>query len=332
MSISTMPVAASRRIRIAPQTNIRTTATANARELNFYEFDYSDDEPFAKDRLLGGGFANLVDQSTPGPGLRTVSFTVKVPVDTSQFPFWLSLALGGKATSGTAPNFIHAMTTGVRALISNTVEIEQGPGIFDTIQGVVVQRVTLSMSPSAEGWQTADITCIGRLTAEGAATSAMVSPVIVPMGDRLSGTMGTMLVDAVAFGAGLDGTITLENSIVSDRYFDGTNTVSEMTLTDQMVDFALNARLTTDAATRALGRPTAPARISPARVIEFNLTSSANRLLKFTLPAGRFARAKTTSSGPGGMTVALAASAEKTAVLGAMQVEARSVVPGAELW
>ncbi len=332
MTISTMPVAASRRIRVALQTNIRSRATANAREFNFYEFSYSDSEPFATDRLLGGGFANLVDQSTPGPGLRSVSFTIKVPVDTSQFPFWLSSALGGKTTSGVSPNFIHAMTTGVRGLFSHTVEVEEAPGIFDVIEGVVVQKVTLSMSPSAEGWQTADIQCVGRLVDEGLAVSVMTAPVAVPMGDRLSGTMGSLLVDAVAFGAALDGTLTIENSLAQDRYFDGTNQISEMTLTDQMVEFNMNARLTTDAATRALGRPTAPARISPARAMVLRLTSNANRQVQFTLPAGRFARAETSSSGPGGLTVALNAKGEKTAVLGAMQVEARSILTGAELW
>jgi hypothetical protein len=332
MTISTMPIAASQRVRAALQTNIRTRGVTGAREFNFYNVAYDDDEPFAEDRLLGGGGANLTDPTSPGPGLRNVTFTMTVPVDTSQFSYWLSACLGGKATTGTTPNLTHAMASGVRGIYSMTMEIERNTGLFDVIEGVVVQSITMNLSGSAEGWQTADIQCVGRRTDEGLSASIFTTPTLVPIGNRIAGTEGLITIDSVAFGSALDGTFTITNTFSPDRYMDGSNLVSEMVLTDFAAALSLNARLTTDVATRALGRPVAPARISPTRPIVLTLGETVARRIVFTMPTARIARPKTVASGPGGLTVALAARAEKAAVTPALQVSALNAVLGPDLW
>ena len=204
------------KIRMAYQTAFATQATSGFQELNTYTHVFNPNRPLQEDDVLGAGFANLVDDRTPAPGLEEADASLSVPFDLAQIGFWLKAAMGAPVTTGTTTK-THVFTTGQTALPTLTLEREMAAAQFEAMIGGVVKTTKFDFSPSG-GFRQLDLTLAGRQVLPAYTSSIAGTPTVQALANRIPASIGVIKQGGVAIGQVISGDLTLTNDFEMDRY------------------------------------------------------------------------------------------------------------------
>lgn len=133
-------------------------------KLPFVSCDLGMDQALIEDDIMGLGR----DPQAPTYDLKRVTGQVVVPLDLRNIGYWLKLAFGNPATSGTGP-YTHIWTSGGTSLPSACIEIAH-PSVPAYFMNTGVRCESIAFSVSRTAPPTATLQLVGR--GEAKATSA----------------------------------------------------------------------------------------------------------------------------------------------------------------
>ncbi|MCW3477363.1 phage tail tube protein [Limobrevibacterium gyesilva] len=200
------------------ETTVGTKATGAYAQLPCYSFDMSAQQPQVEDPVLSYGIGrNPMD---PFPDALTLKGNAKVPLETGNIDFWLTLLFGTKVTTGTTTK-TDTWTAG-GALPSATFE----KGLLDTVDfyefdGVFADTLGIDIAPSGTATMTVGLAALTQQPVANASIGG--TPTRATYG-RLLNKSASVLLDSTAVANVTGGTLSISNNLEEVRTVRGDTT------------------------------------------------------------------------------------------------------------
>lgn len=271
-------------------------AATGYRNAFYYKSSLRESKPIESDPVIGAGFNNTRDATTPAPSLAEHGGQLELPMCLNQIGDWLKLVFGAPTTSGST-NYTHLFSSGGLTLPTRTIELSPAASDFRQHVSCAARSLKIDISDKA-GYQRAILDLLGygenMLGSTGAGT-----PTAARAYDPLAATIGLVKLGGVQVGSLLAASLTYETGLAQDRYVDGVGKFGAAILASQ-------AMLTGELRVRYTGSALDAAALAETdQSLEFSFTKSANNSISFLAPAARLGRAGVQIEGPGGIEQAL---------------------------
>lgn len=273
---------------------------------HYYDWTPSPQSEPQDDTILGGGFANSIDDTPAAPDVERAGIRVVWPMDLVQLGYVLAEMFGGPVTTGGGP-YVHTFSSGTAVLPSRTIERKLATGQFDGAIGLVGRSLQIPIG-SDRGYTRVNADYFARSMPKQYASSIAGAPTALSLASRVPRAVGTIKRDGVALGSILSGDLTLTNQLGEDSYH-GSPLIDDVQLEGRSVALNLTGRFK-GAALRDLGELANGAYLPGVQDIELEWSLSASLKLTITVRNVRFAKTSPTTSGPGRLDIGLKGRAE----------------------
>lgn len=126
-----------------------------------YKHTLEEKQPYQDDNLLGLGYQNNRDVSSPEPGLPVLAGDIDVPLDLAYFGDWLKMVLGAPVTTGAGPNFVHTFSSGSEVLPHRSLEAKINTSLFYNYTMLFANKMSFDLSMAA-GYEHVTLSLLGR--------------------------------------------------------------------------------------------------------------------------------------------------------------------------
>jgi hypothetical protein len=206
-----------------------------------------------------------------------------VPLDLNHFPYWLKLALGAPATTGSS-DYVHTFTTGVNAPPTNALEIKRGAS-FRQFLGLGIKSITIPLDP-AGGFRRATLATIFRKELPFSSTQGGTPASALAL-DQFIAAQAVARINSVDVGRVLGGELMYDTGLEAERYIDGGATISTIIRSKPA---ALSGRLRIRYNTDTLEQTAIDGTVV---ALEIEHTKSSTKLLLVSAPKVRLERPST---------------------------------------
>lgn len=287
-------------LQLAYQTDLKTKAAtdASAVALTAYSIGLSRQAALPQDPELGRALDNPRDDTAPAAPLPTVSGSIVAPADLATLGHWLKLALGAPTSTDETTHHEHVFTSGLLDLPFGTLEASvHNTATYKLIElahGLHVNGFTIDLE-KAEGFGRVTLDCIAR-DLENLSAVYYTSPGSLPTAAKVPQRNVSVLIDDVAVGTALRGSIAYSNHSEPQNFLDGADFISSILPGMGTLSLDLSLRLDNRAILDKLTDHTTPVKIEVLQQI------SATASVSYVCETAYAPRVAPTIEGPGGIT------------------------------
>lgn len=219
-------------LQLAYQSDLKTKAATDASPaaLTAYSVALARQANLPQDPELGRALDNPRDDTAPAAPLPTTSGSIVVPADLAQIGHWLKLALGAPTSSDETTHQQHIFESGGLDLPFGTLEtIVHNTATYKLVElthGLHVNGFSMDLE-KGEGFARMTLDCIGR-DIENLSAVYFTSPASLPAAAKVPMRNCSVLIDGVAAGQALRGSIQYSNNSEPANFLDGADFISSI--------------------------------------------------------------------------------------------------------
>lgn len=284
----------------------------------YHPFDTGYGKPFQADDRTGPGLNNALDPLAPAPGLVSVQPRIIVPLCVNNLGLWLPHLFGAAAPSGTAPDFTHVFTSGVKEHDGLSLAWQDN-GVWQLMNTLTLSSMSIPMGQE-QGFRAVEFSGMASdvATPGSSPVGTPVSPLAyAPVSAQVCGIRK----GGVAVGTVQTGSFRYNRTLVEDRPARVASVVAERFIPDANPEITveMTARVTNQAFydDAESGAPAA---------WEFEWRISETRSLVIACPALRVQPYKRSIEGVGTRTETITLRGEQTAGAPAVTVTLKNAV------